>query len=398
MKKIISRLRARMKEDNRLRVKKSYYTFSREYPAGNIPIKRRKNKKLSSGVLKAALTCILCAVLICISFFAVTLGLEISASKPDTAETVPEEIGESLLNTDGVRAIYMPYEYLGNEKQIKRIIREAEKKDCNSVVVTFKTPDGKLNYSSALEYAIKGRCSSFYNDTVRAAVNMFEESGLHIIARLYCFSDEAVASTSTELAVKYMDTDINWLDGSDEKGGNPWIDPCLKESRDYITGIMTELYALGIKGFILEDCSFPDSKNIGSATFADGGKPQVRNDALRRLFADAQQALPEDSFILMSYTATDAANGNEALFSGTLSDADYDGYTADLSVRDPGYTVDKKTKFSSILSLFALISASNPDKEFIPVIGIEEYSSKYLSAIKKAGYNSYIIYAADGNY
>jgi hypothetical protein len=195
-----------------------------------------------------------------------------------------------------------------------------------------------------------------------------------------------------------MDTDINWLDGSDENGGKPWIDPCLEESRGYIVGIMKELYNLGIKGFILESCSFPDSKNIGSATFADGGMPQVRNDALRSLFADAQETLPEDSFILMSYTATDAVNGNGALLSGAFSDAAYDGYTADLSVRDPGYTVDKKTKYSSMLALFALITANNPDKEFIPVISTEEYSSKYLSAITKAGYNNYIIYAADGNY
>ena len=108
MKKIISRLRARMKEDNRLRVKKSYYTFSREYPAGNIPIKRRKNKKLYSGALKAVLTCLLCAILVCLSFFAVTVGIEVSESKPDEAESTVEQAGESLLASDGVRAIHMP--------------------------------------------------------------------------------------------------------------------------------------------------------------------------------------------------------------------------------------------------------------------------------------------------
>ena len=53
MKKIISKLCACMKEDNRLRVKKSYYTFSREYPAGNIPIKRRKNRNRYPGILKS---------------------------------------------------------------------------------------------------------------------------------------------------------------------------------------------------------------------------------------------------------------------------------------------------------------------------------------------------------
>lgn len=398
MKKIISRLRARMKEDNRLRVKKSYYTFSREYPAGNIPIKRRKNKKRYSGAVKAVLYCILCVLFVCLSFFLVSVGLEISKNAPDPVIDTPTEIGESLLNSDGIRAIFMPYEYLGNEKRLKSFIREAQKKDCNSVVITFKTPEGRLNYFSTLDYAIKGRCSSFYNDTVRNAVNIFEESGLSVIAKLYCFSDEAVATTSTSLAVKYMDTDINWLDGSDENGGKPWLDPTLEESRSYIVGIMKELYELNIKGFILENCCFPDSEGVGSATFAGGEAPAERNGALRSLLSDASEALPDDAFILMSYTATDAVNGNENLFSGKLTDADYNGYTADLSVRDPGYTVDKKSKFSSMLALFALISANNPDKEFIPVISIEEYSSKYISAITQAGYNNYIIYAADGNY
>lgn len=398
MKKIISKLCARMKEDNRLRVKKSYYTFSREYPAGNIPIKRRKNRNRYSGILKSVLSCVLCFLLVCLSFFTVSLGLEISKSNPDPTDASPSEIGESLLESEGIRAIYMPYEYLGNTKQLKKFVREAEKKNCNSVVITFKTIDGKLNYSSSLEYAIKGRCSSFYNDTVRGAVDIFKENGLSVIAKLYCFSDEAVAVSSPELAVKYMDTDINWLDGSDENGGKPWLDPTLTENRSYITDIMKELYALGIKGFILENCYFPDSNNVGTATFFESETPESRNDSLRMLFTNTKEALPKDAFILMSYTATDAVTGNEALYSGSLADADYHGFTADLSVREPGYTVDKKSKFSSMLSLLALIKASNPDKEFIPVISIDEYSSKYISAITKAGYTNYIIYAADGEY
>ncbi len=398
MKKIISRLHARMKEDNRLRVKKSYYTFSKEYPAGNIPIKRRKNQRRSRSIFKTASACVGCILLICLSFFVVSLGLEISQSKPDPADSTPTEIGESLLESDGVRAIYMPYEYLGNTKRLKRFVREAEKKDCNSVIITFKTPEGKLNYFSTLDYAIKGRCSTFYNDTVRNAVDIFEESGISIIAKLHCFPDSAIASSSPELAIKYMDTDINWLDGSDENGGKPWLDPCLEESRSYIIGIMQELYNLDIKGFILEDCCFPYTENIGTAAFAVSESPAEKNGIIRKLFSDAEEILPDDAFVLMSYTATDAVDGNEDLYHGSLADADYNGFTADLSVRDPSYTVDRKSKYSSILSLFALIEAKNPGKEFIPVISTDEYSSRYISAITKAGYNNYIIYAADGNY
>ena len=398
MKKILTRLRDRMKEDNRLRVKKSYYTFSKEYPAGNIPIKRRKNRNNRQRILKAAVSCIMCVLLVCLSFFVVSLGLEISSSKPDPADSTSETAEESLLETDGVRALYMPYENLGNTKYLKRFVREAERRDCNCVIITFKTPDGRLNYFSTLDYAIKGHCNAFYNDTVRSAVDIFEEKGISVIAKLHCFPDSAITASSPELAVKYMDTDINWLDGSDENGGKPWLDPSLEESRSYIIGIMQELYNLDIKGFILEDCCFPDSKSIGTATFASSENPADRNAVLRSFFTDAREALPKDAFILMSYTATDSLDGNEALYYGTLADADYHGFTADLSVRDPAYTLDRKSKYSSMLSLFALIEAKNPGKEFIPVISIEEYSSKYISAITKAGYTNYIIYSADGEY
>ena len=398
MKKFLSRLRDRMKEDNRLRVKKSYYTFSREYPAGNIPIKRRKNRKRYSGIIKLATGGITCIILVCLSFFLVSLGLEISSSEPDPSDSTPTEVGESLLESDGVRAICMPYEKLGNTKYLNSFVRKAKRMDCNSVVITFKTPEGRLNYFSTLDYAIKGRCSAFYNDTVRSAVDIFEENGISIIARLHCFPDTAIATSSPELAVKYMDTDINWLDGSDEEGGRPWLDPCLDESRGYIIGIMKELYELNIKGFILEDCCFPDSKSVGTATFSGSENPAERNEALRKLFTDADEALPDDAFVLMSYTATDATEGNEALYYGSLTDADYQGFTADLSVRDPIYTVDRKSKYSSMLSLFALIEAKNPGKEFIPVISTEEYSSRYISTITKAGYTGYIIYSADGEY
>ncbi|MBR3816790.1 MAG: hypothetical protein IKJ27_08705 [Clostridia bacterium] len=398
MKKKLSKFLKDVKKDNSLRVKNSYYTFSKEYPAGNIPIKRRKNKRVQSRFLKALLLCLAFILISSCCFFLFSLGLEISDKTPTDADSHFGQTGPDLPDTDEVRALYMPYEHLGDERYIKSFLREIKRKNCNSVVITFKTDEGRLNYSSKLEYAIKGNCSAFYNDTVRNAVDLFSKESIRVIARLYCFEDPTVAEACPELAVKYMDTDINWRDGSDESGGKPWLSPTLRRNHNYIADITKELYALGIRGFILESCSYPDSENTETARFPGEKHFENRSDALKALFTKVRKALPDDAPVFMSYTATDAAEGNSALYGGYIGDAAYDGFTADLSVRDPAYTVDKKSKFSSILTLYSHIKEKNPDKQFIPVIDMSEYSLRYISAARKQGYNSYIIYSSTGEY
>ncbi len=383
-----------------VKVKKSYYTFSKEYPTGNIPIKRRKNRHFGSRTLKGSLYACIFLLLCSLAFLTVNTGLEISYKAPETTQADPseEKAKESLLASGSVRALYMPVENLGNTDYIRDIIKEIRKKNGNSVLIEFKTKEGKLNYSSMQEYALIGKCSVFDNDTVRKAVQLFKDSGITVIASVYCFEDSIVASTNEKLAIKYMDTDINWLDGTTESGGNPWLNPCLKKNHSYLTGVMSELYALGIRGFILEACQFPDETNAAGATYKGEDGFNGRNDALRSFLKKARKAVPTDAFILLGLSATDAAEGNQNIFHGSMTDTSADGIAPVLSQRKPEYTIDKKTDFASVFSLYAQISEGNKDKAFVPLIDEAEYSKKLLSSMSKAGYNSFIIYSEKGEY
>lgn len=398
MKKKFRALLSEMKKDKSLRVKKSYYTFSREYPAGNIPIKRRKHKRFRSTPIKVFLTAVMFLSLVCISFFAVSVALEISGKEPSYSENQGSEIKENILKAEGIQGLYMPSDKLGDTAYIKDFIKEIRRKNCNSVVIDFKTAEGKLNYSSMLSYAINGKCSVYDNDTVRRALDLFTQKNIEVVARVYCFEDPAVASSSPELSIKYMDTDVSWLDGSDENGGKPWLNPCLGRNQNYLIGVLKELYSLDIRSFILESCCYPDTENTSTATYPGVWNHESKNAALKTFVRRAKASLGEDAYILMSYTAESALDGNAEQFDGYFADAAYDSYTVDLSVRDPAYTVDRKAKFSSMLSLFTLIENKNPDKSFIPVIDISEYSSKYISTIKKSGYTNYIIFDETGEY
>lgn len=136
---------------NNPRVRNSYYTFSREYPAGNIPLKRRINLRFKSENTKKSVYILATLMIVFCSFFSVRLLLDISYKTPaanDGASAVipVQKETESILESDGFRALYMPYDRLGDTAYIRSFIRKAEKKDCNGVVIDFKTESGKLCY------------------------------------------------------------------------------------------------------------------------------------------------------------------------------------------------------------------------------------------------------------
>lgn len=381
------------------KVKKSYYTFSREYPAGHIPIKRKKHTRVKSKPMKTALYAAVFLCILCVSFFAVNLGLDISYKAPSTngGQITPVQ-GESLLVSGGVRCLYMPSEHLGDTDYIKSFIREIKKKNGNSVLIDFKTAEGKLNFTSMHEYAIAGKCSAFDNDTVRRALSLFKESKITVLGRIFCFKDSLVPDAVSELAVKYLDTDVNWLDGSNEKGGNPWLNPCLRRNINYLDSIVTELYGLGIKGFVLEACQFPDAQNISSAVFPGEKGWASRNQALKYFIKKVRLSLPSDAFVLLGLSATDAAEGNNSVFYGFMNDTAADGIAPDLSQRKTEYIIDKKTGYASMLSLYSSICQNNEGKAFVPVVNMQDYSRRFMSSMKKSGYESFILFDEKGEY
>lgn len=387
--------------DEKVYVRKSYYTFSKEYPSKYLHFSKNKKKKGKKTYVKGILCALLFVCIVCASFFVMDLGLDISyTDKEKLSEETSVSDGEtsSLAETGEIRALYMPYTELGNISYIKELIDEIKVKNANSVVIDFKTKDGKLAYSSLLDYAIEGKCALFDNNTVRIALDYFENSNITVIAGIYCFEDDTVSSSSPSLAVKYMDTDVNWLDGSAEDGGRSWLNPVSSRARNYIRDIIKELLQFKIKGFMLYSVSFPEGENTASATYTGEKDTANRNKVLKKFVKNIADDLPDGCFLLLSQSAEDALSGNENIYFGSMSDVNCDGIVADTSQRDEMYIVDKNTKFASMLSLFSSISNNYKDKLFIPQIDVSEYSRSYFYNMRKSGFNSFILYSSTGEY
>lgn len=387
--------------NNKPRVRNSYYTFAREYPAGNIPLKRRIHLRFKSEYTKKGLYVLLAVAVVCFSFFGVRLLLDISYKAPDSVDSsdvIHVEAEESLLAGEGFRALYMPYEKLGDTFYIRSFIKKIERKDCNGVVIDFKTENGKLCYSSLNSHAINGKCAIFDNNTVREAMSIFRKEGITVAARIFCFLDSTTPVQSPSLAIKYMGTDVNWIDAAMGSEGKTWLNPCSKDAQSYLVDIIKELHDFDIDGFILEKCHFPDSGNTDGATYPGERKFKSKNAALKAFIASVKDVLDEsDDFLIITKNADDALNGNKKLWSGSINKAEFDGIAAYTINRPEEVVADKKTDYAAIFGMFSEIEQSHEGKSFVPVIDFSEYSRKYMRTVKK-NCKSFILFDVSGKY
>ena len=382
---------------DKVRVKNSYYTFSEEYPRDRFQISRRKKLLSRRRKLRIAVSAISFVLIFILAYFGMSISLSISNAPIDTKnEVILDTTKTDKLKEDGIRALYMPSAKLSDKEYIKDFIRKIRKKNGNSVVIDFKTSEGKLYYTSFEDYAIMGSCNMLDNDTVRNAVSLFDSKDITVIARLYCFEDSLVSEAVPEIAVKYMDTDVNWRD-TEAENGHSWLSPVSKKARTYLYGIMKELYAMNIKGFMLESVQFPDGAKNG-ATYPGEKNSGKRNDVLKDFLKNAQKKLPKDAIFILSQSAADAHKGNEEIYFGSMADTSVYGISADTRERDENILLEKREKFSSLISMYGEISRRFPKKTVIPIISMDEYSKSYIRNIKRSGYTSYILIDENGNY
>ena len=382
----------------KLRVKKSYYTFTREYPK-YIEVEKTGRRITPAALRKAAVYLIGFFIIASVSFFGVKLAINISyAPIPEEQVQINENGFSEKIMLEGVRALYMPQEKIGDESYIKDFIKEIKKKNCNSVVIDFKTNEGRLCYSSMNENAIIGSCAMHDNDTVRCAIDLFTAKDIAVIARIFCFSDNRVATANSAVAVKYMNTQVNWLDGSDDMGGKAWLNPYSKSVRSYIADVAKEVNDLGVNIFMFEALQYPGGENTSSATYPGEKNTSSRNAMLKNTLSQVKNAVGDKSLVILSQSASDAMAGNESIYFGTMSDAACYGVAVDTAKRPLSISVDKKTDYVSVLAMYATISQRFADKTLIPVIDTQEYSRSYLRAIKKSGIESYILFNENGEY
>ena len=373
-------------------VRKSYYTFSKEYPAGKIDTgknyKRYRSRKKT--VLQAFLLAALFCAVVALAFFWTDLSLKIS-NRPIEEETqltaVTDENGvvQTFLTENELRALTAPTQTIRDRSAVRKYIKQLRRNDCNSVILDFKLQDGHLLYASLEQPALLAKCSLFSNETVRSAIKQFQNASIHVIARVFCFEDPIIAAQNPAFAVTYMDTQVPWLDKKAEEGGKAWLNPFSGKARAYLLSLLKEINVFQISGVILESVCFPDGDTIENATFPGESGGASRNGILTRFLEKAKDTLSPGRFLLVGMTANDLRSGNETLFDGSLQSNKIDGYfvhtagAVDLS--------ESKLDFETPINGFTTLQTHVPDGQAMVLdIPRAEYKNKYGRLLKQNGF------------
>lgn len=387
----------------RVRVKNSYYTFSKEYPASKIiqtkRVKRKKERVLSA--LRIALGVVCFFAVMCLSFFAVSLGLNFSnksIGEDAVFSSALDAEGESLLGGEGVKALYMPQQTLSTKRSLSAFVKKVKRKDCNAVVLDFKNDNGKLLYSSQNKLAKSGKCAVFDNETVKTALRTLQEEEIAVVARFFCFEDRIISETAPELAVKYKNTDVLWRDDIAEGAGKTWLNPYSKEATNYLLELLGEISSMGVSGFILESVSFPRAE-LSQAGFPGEKSENRRGRVLANFVEKAKKTVSKGQFVLVCESASAVLGAtNETFYSDVLL-ANSNGLCVGTLERPETFVCDRRSGYSSMLSMLAQIQEKqSAENALLPVIDIGEYSKKYIRVLERSGYKSFILYDENGKY
>lgn len=382
-----------MKKPNKVIVRNSYYTFSREYPAGQLSTFRshrhRRNGARRAG--RVLLFVLLFCVVFAASFFAVDLALKISG-RPIEAQAPSADAAESgddlpTLLTDGseLQALCLEPQTIRDRDSVKASIRQLKKRNCNSVILDFKTQDGRLLYASLQQPALLAGCSMFSNETVRNAIKQYQNASIHVFARVFCFEDPMIASLDPAYAVTYMNTQVLWRDKKEDAGGKPWLNPYSAGARKYLLGVLKELSAFNLGGVILESVCFPTGDNLSSAYFAGESGGASRNGVLRRFLNQAAAAMPDGRFLLVGVSADEQQYGSDEKYDGFLTSDKIDGVYLHTKGR-----VDPAVKYADYLQQinnYVLLESNLPEgQKLLLEVPQEEYSRAYVRTLRRNGF------------
>lgn len=229
----------------------------------------------------------------------------------------------------------------------------------NAVVIDFKDASGYLSYPSSIA-AVKDKTPSSKAQTNAAqSIKKLQQSGIKVVARIYCFKDSQMPRVDRTTAVHYNKTQTIWLDNEASKGGKPWLNPYSEAARNYLLEVVKEVKNLGVDVILLDGVQFPDL-NSKIATF--DGEGSVSRNAVLVNFVNSCVSACSGTPVICAMKGEAAAGGSSAIYNGSLWSANAYAFAVDLS----SLKADFKRSFPASKKVIEIkASASNADGTYI---------------------------------
>lgn len=149
----------------------------------------------------------------------------------------------------------------------------------SAAVITLKDETGAVYYYSNVAMAQSAQSATAFDGA--AVAKAFADAGIEPVAGIWAFKDSTAPYTDRSTAVKYQDTDYNWLDNSKELGGKTWLNPNSTVAQDYIGALIEEAAQMGYTKTLVFGLQFPTGYSLDACGY--GNLTQSKNALLSAL-------------------------------------------------------------------------------------------------------------------
>ncbi len=192
-----------------------------------------------------------------------------SSEASSTAPTVVEPVQEGFPT-----ATYsLSKEEITNHTLLTNRLSEIKADGGTAVMFELKDNVGLVHYNSTLP--IFQANQTLFAETVfdlNALISTIKEAGLIPVASMYAFEDSTAPKAMPDAAVKYQNSQVNWIDDSIANGGKPWLNPSHQQSQDYMLQLVDEVSAMGVEHILLNGMQFPMGYSLSLATYGNTGE------------------------------------------------------------------------------------------------------------------------------
>lgn len=347
-----------------------------------------------------------------------------SEAEPEPAPppvSEPEPKSEPSVPAD-VRATYLPTAQIQDTAGLDILLDKLTRTEINAVLFDLKDQRGNVLYRSNLDLVAQSGAQVENAYDLPALCAKLKEKNLIPIGRLNAFRDPIAPSRIPDAGIKYMNTEILWLDNAADAGGMPWLNPYSDLARAYIIDIASECVSMGVGRILLDNVSFPTGYGQEYASYGPTAEGVTRSEALSVFLDQIDQqvrAAGGDTSVYISGLAALGANNtyygsnplalaNDNVTIGVMPAQFGDGFTLEsfsleAPVLDPYGTVDSLLKFiapditgKNVTVLVQAYPASYTI-ENNKMYTVDDINAQIGAAFQN-GVISYIIYSPDGTY
>ena len=198
-------------------------------------------------------------------------GSQTAQEPPAESSSLPAQGAEE--ETFPQTAAYLPPEVVGDPARLESALESLSAKGIAGVVFDLKDADGLVRYRSSLELVEENRAQAEGAWDLPEVLARVREAGLVPVGRIYAFRDHTATAHMYDSAVKYMDSEVNWIDDSRDNGGRSWLNPNDGEAQDYVIAIAREAAEAGLPALVLDGVQFPEGVSLHLATYGTAGEP-----------------------------------------------------------------------------------------------------------------------------